>query len=71
MCKIGNINVKVLRKHENRITGVRVELTRKMTIDGNFIYAVVVTNMRRGNHYFLKTFKGIQPAWNIYKKAIA
>ena len=71
MAKIGNKNVKVLRKHENDYIGVRVELTRKTTIDGIIIYAVVVTNMKTGRHYRLWTFGGIQKAYNCYKKATA
>lgn len=71
MTKIGNINVKVLRKHENSCIGVRVELTRKTTVAGKIIYAVVVTNMRTGRHFRLWTFDGIQSAFNQYKKAIA
>ena len=69
--RIGNRKVKVLRKHENKLTGVRVELTRKMTIDAKIIYAVVITNMSTGNHYYLETFHGIQGAWNTYKLALA
>lgn len=69
--RIGNRGVKVLKKHENRFIGVRVELTRKTTIDGRIIYAVVVTNMNTGFHYRLFTFDGIQKAFAVYKKAIA
>ena len=75
MCKIrtriGNRHVKVLKKHENKLTGVRVELTRKMTIDAKIIYAVVITNMGTGRHYYLETFHGILGAWNTYKLALA
>ena len=71
MTKIGNINVKVLRKHENDIIGVRVELTRKMTIAGKIIHAVVITNMDTGRHYKIRTFEGIGPAFKLYKDAIA
>lgn len=71
MTKIGNKNVKVLRKHENLYTGVRVELTRKTTIDGRIIYAVVITNMRTGRHYRLWTYDGIQKAFYHYKGALA
>ena len=75
MCKVrtrkGNRHVKVLRKHENQLTGVRVELTRKMTVGGKIIYAVVITNMSTGNHYYLETFHGILGAWNTYKLALA
>ncbi|MCC8047322.1 MAG: hypothetical protein LIP12_17850 [Clostridiales bacterium] len=71
MAKIGNINVKVLKKHENSCIGVKVELTRKMTVAGKIIYAVVVTNMRTGRHFRLWTFDGIQPAFKRYKEAIA
>ena len=69
--KIGNIGVKVLRKHENKITGVRVELVRKMTIAGKIIYVVVVTNMMTGHHYLIRTFNGIMGAWILYKAALA
>ena len=69
--KIGNKNVKVLKKHENMITRVRVEMTRKMTIAGKIIYAVIVTNMTSHRHYVIKTFDGIQDAFNFYKMAIA
>ena len=71
MTKIGNINVKVLKKHENRIIGVRVELTRKMTIAGKIIYAVIVTNMNTGAHYRIKTFDGLGRAFQMYKDALA
>ena len=71
MARLGNINVKVLKKHENNIIGVRVELTRKMTIKGTIIYAVVVTNMNTGRHYRLLTFEGVGEAYETYKKAIA
>ena len=71
MAKIGNLNVKVLRKHENKIIGVRVELTRKMTINGKIIYAVVVTSLKNGHHYLIRTFDGISGAWKLYKDALA
>ena len=71
MTKIGNRGVKVLKKHENRIIGVRVELTRKMTIKGKIIYAVVVTNMKTGFHYLIKTYDGIGAAFQMYKDALA
>lgn len=69
--KIGNKGVKVLRKHENDTIGVRVELTRKTTISGQIIYAVVVTNMNTGYHYRLWTYGRIIRAWNKYKAAVA
>lgn len=69
--RIGNRGVKVIRKHENKVIGVRVELTRKMTIGGQIIYAVVVTNMNTGAHYRLWTYDGIQRAWSQYKAAVA
>ena len=71
MAKIGNRGVKVLKKHENRIIGVRVELTRKMTIKGKIIYAVVVTNMKTGFHYLIKAYDGIGAAFQMYKDALA
>ena len=71
MARIGNVNVKVLKKHENYFIGVRVELTRKTTIKGNVIYAVVVTNMDTGNHYRLWVFDEVVAAFETYKGAIA
>ena len=65
-----NSGVKVLRKHENKIIGIRVELNRKMTIGGKIIYAVVVTNMKSGHHYLIRTFNGIGRAWDLYKAAL-
>ena len=67
----GNMGVKVLRKHENKIIGVRVELNRKMTIKGKIIYAVIVTNMKSGHHYLIRTFDGISKAWELYKAALS
>ena len=67
----GNMGVKVLRKHENKIIGVRVELNQKMTIKGKIIYAVVVTNMKSGHHYLVRTFDGISKAWKLYKEALS
>ena len=69
--KKGNMGVKVLRKHENKIIGVRVELNRKMTIKGKIIYAMIVTNMKSGHHYLIRTFDGISGAWKLYKEALA
>lgn len=71
MCRLGNKGVKVLRKHENGIIGTRVEMTRKMTIAGKIIYAVVITNMNTGNHYKILTFDGIAEAFKTYKMALA
>ena len=71
MCKIGNKNVKVLRKHENTYIGVRVELTRKTTIDGKIIHAVVVTNMNTGRHYKIWAYDGIKGAYIRYLEAVA
>ena len=67
----GNMGVKVLRKHENNITGIRVELTQKMTISGKVIHAVVVTNMRQNRKILVKAFDKIGDAFGLYKKALA
>lgn len=71
MARLGNKNVKVIKKHENDIIGVRVELTRKMTIAGKIIYVVVVTNMGTGNHYKVKVHNGLGDALAYYKAALA
>lgn len=67
----GNANVKVLKNHRNNVIGVGVELTRKTTIAGDIIYAVVITNLNTGYHYRILTFNGIQGAFNKYKEAVA
>ena len=69
--KRGNMNVKVLKKHTNGIIGVGVELTRKMTIAGKIIYAVVVTNLNTGYHYKILTCDGLGEALKTYKEAIS
>ena len=69
--KIGNRGVKVLRKHENQIIGVRVELVQKTTIDGRIIYVVVITNLHSNTHYKIKVYDGIAKAWSYYKAALA
>ena len=69
--KIGNVNVKVIKEHENKIIGTRIELTRKMRVDGVMIYAVVITNMRTGRHYKILTFNGLGEALKTYKEALA
>ena len=71
MARLGNRHVKQLKEHKNNLIGVKVELTRKTTIKGNVIYAVVVTNMNTGYHYRIYTFDKIMDAFNTYKKAIA
>jgi len=71
MARIGNKEVKVIKKHENLITGIRVEMTRKTTIAGAIIYAVVITNMFTGWHYKILTFPGMGAALKQYKEAIA
>lgn len=71
MARLKNKGVKVLRKHENLIIGTRVELTRKMTVAGKIIYAVVITNMNTGRHYRILTFNGLGDAFTTYKQALA
>lgn len=74
MCKVNLGNkkgIKVIKKHENDFIGVRVEMTRKMTLDGIIKYAVVVYNMNTNQPYKIKMCRGIQKAWEQYKAAIA
>ena len=63
----GNRNVKVLCKYVNRFFGVQAELTRKTTIAGDIIYAVVVTNLDTGYHRLINTYKTILEAYTYYK----
>ena len=67
----GNVNVKVLKAHENKVIGVRVELTRKMTIAGNIIFAVVITNINTGAHYKILVHEKLGEAFATYKSALA
>ena len=74
MCRISknrNNGVKVVKNHDNKYIGVRVELTRMTTKSGAITYAVVVRNMNTGRRYRTWTYDGIQKAWNRYKAAVA
>lgn len=71
MCRRGNVNVKVLKKHENDVTGIKVELTRKTRISGDIIYAVVVTDTIIGIHTKILMYDGLGKALAKYKKAVA
>ena len=69
MAKIGNKNVKVLRQQLNEVTGILVELTRKMRIDGTMGYYVVATDTNTGYHIAIKGGRGIQDAYQLYMVA--
>lgn len=74
MCRVnlGDRNgIKVIKRHENDFTGVRVDMTRKMTREGIIKYAVIAYNMNTGAPYKIKMCKGIGIAFDTFKKAIA
>ena len=66
-----NAGVKVLKKHENKMTGIRVELNQKMTIAGKIIHAVVITDMETGKHKRIYVHNTLGYAFKRYKAAIA
>ena len=66
-----NTGVKVLRKHENAYTGIRVELNQKTTASGKIIHAVVITNIASGHHFKILKHDGIAGAFYDYKLALA
>lgn len=71
MARIRHNTAKVLKKHYNQYSCVRVELTRETTEVGQIVYSVLITNMNTGRNYRVWTYTGIQKAFNRYKRAIA
>lgn len=78
MCKMRRRNrrlnyagIKVLKKHENSLTKIRVELTRKTDLAGRIIYGVVITNMYTGRYHRVMMFPGIAGAYDTFKAAVA
>lgn len=72
MARRGNRNVKVLRNWAHTNLGVVVHLTRKTTISGKVIYAVVIDHeIGRGQykHFAINTYDRIVDAWTAYKIA--
>lgn len=66
-----NTSVKVLKKHENKMTGIRVELNQKMTMAGKIIHAVVITDMASGKHKRIYVHNSLGWALKRYKAALA
>ena len=84
MCKTRKNNeVKVLKQHDNRFTGTRVQLTRMTAKSGTVVYAVMAKHKGRAylvdgriaghvwNRHNIKRFETLGEAWNLYKKAVA
>ena len=71
MMRNDNTSVKVLKKHENNMTGIRVELTQKMTMAGKIIHAVVITDMETGKHKRIYVHNTIGYAFKRFKAALA
>lgn len=71
MCKVRKNDVKVMKKHDNKVIGVGVELTRMTALSGTIVYGVVVRNLNTGRRYRLYTYDRISRAWNKYKAAVA
>ena len=66
-----NASVKVLKKRENKMTGIRVELNQKMTMAGKIIHVVVITDMETGKHKRIYVHNTLGYAFKRYKAAIA
>ena len=71
MMRNDNTSVKVLKKHENNMTGIRVELNQKMTMVGKIIHAVVITDMETGKHKRIYVHNTLGYALKRYRAAIA
>lgn len=71
MKRNNNTGVKVLKKHENTMTGIRVELNQKMTMAGKIIHAVVITDMNTGKHKRIYVHNTLGWALKRYRAAIA
>ena len=71
MMKNDNKGVKVLKKHENQMTGIRVELNQKMTMEGKIIHAVVITDTKTGKHKRIYVHNTLGWALKRYNAAVA
>ena len=57
----------IIKREENKALGYEVALTRKTTKNGNIRHGVVITNLRTGIRTRLRSYKTIEPAFNLYK----
>lgn len=71
MMRNDNTSVKVLMGHQNKMTGIRVELNQKMTMAGKIIHAVVITDMETGKHKKIYVHNTLGYALKRYRAAIA
>lgn len=71
MMRNDNKSVKVLKKHENKMTGIRVELNQKTTMAGKIIHAVVITDMETGKHKRIYVHNTLGYALMRYRAALA
>lgn len=71
MMRNDNRSVKVLKKYENKMTGIRVELNQKTTMAGKIIHAVVITNMDTGKHRRVYVHNTLGYALKRYRAALA
>lgn len=71
MRRNNNTSVKVLKKHENKMTGIRVELNQKMTMAGKIIHVVVITDMETGKHKRIYVHNTLSWALKRYNAAVA
>ena len=71
MMRNDNTSVKTLKKHENKMTGIRIELNQKMTMAGKIIHAVVITDMETGKHKRIYVHNALGYAFKRYKAALA
>lgn len=71
MMRNDNKSVKVLKKYENPMTGIRIELNQKMTMAGKIIHAVVITDTDTGKHKRIYAHNTLGYAFKRYKAALA
>lgn len=68
--KIGNKNVKVLRNFANIDANIGVELVRKMKINGQIGYFIVVSRLDNiHDHIAIREYSGIQRAYASFMRA--
>ena len=71
MMRNDNSSVKVLKKYQNKMTDIRVELNQKTTMAGKIIHAVVITDMETGKHKRIYVHNSLGWALKRYRAAIA
>lgn len=71
MMRNDNRRVKVLRKHENKMIGIRVELTQEIIENGQIIHVVKVIDTDTDENRRIYVHDAIEQALKRYRKAIS